>query len=129
MSCKAYFLLLLLSCVSLLAPQVVAIDFQALTLAFTACLLPPLKQLNRHQIEPVSTVPTFILLSFMALMAALVQVVNIVYLSSQPWFQLDSADSTHEVRPLLAHAHDAELYDTCLSLICTTLHVQFDAYQ
>ncbi|KAL0023496.1 hypothetical protein WJX79_002152 [Trebouxia sp. C0005] len=76
--------------------QVVAIDFQALTLAFTACLLPPLKQLNRHQIEPVSTVPTFILLSFMALMAALVQVVNIVYLSSQPWFQLDSADSTHE---------------------------------
>ena len=89
--------------VLLFAPQVVAIDFQALTLAFTTCLLPPLKQLNRHQIEPVSTVPTFILLSFMAFLGALVQVVNILYLISQPWFQLDQTESSHDVSPLLIH--------------------------
>ncbi|KAL0022621.1 hypothetical protein WJX77_011150 [Trebouxia sp. C0004] len=75
--------------------QVVAIDYQALTLAFTTCLLPPLKQLNRHQIEPVSTVLTFILLSFMAFMGAMVQVVNTILLSRQPWFQLDRSDSSH----------------------------------
>ncbi len=87
------------------APQVVAIDFQALTLAFTTCLLPPLKQLNRHQIEPVSTVPTFILLSFMAFLGALVQVVNMLYLCSQPWYQLDRSDSSsHDVSPLPIHA-------------------------
>ncbi len=103
MSWKAFLLLLLLY-VFLFAPQVVAIDFQALTLAFTTCLLPPLKQLNWHQIEPVSTVPTFILLSFMAFMGALVQVVNMLYLSSQPWFQLDRSDSPHNVCPLLTHA-------------------------
>ncbi|DBB02796.1 TPA: hypothetical protein ACH3X1_013628 [Trebouxia sp. C0004] len=75
---------------------VVAIDFQALTLALTTCLLPFLKQLNWHQIQPVSTVPTFILLSFMAFLAALVQVVDMLYLVSQPWYQLDRSESSHD---------------------------------
>ena len=63
-----------------------AIDFQALTLAGVACLLPPLQQLNRHKAEPVSSVPTFILLSFMAMLAATVQVLDLVVLETQPWF-------------------------------------------
>ena len=67
------------------ALQVIAIDFQALTLAGVACLLPPLEQLNRHKAEPVSSAPTFILLSFMAALAAAVQVVDLVIIMSQAW--------------------------------------------
>ena len=68
------------------ALQVVAIDFQAITLAGVACLLPPLKQLNRHKAVPVSSVSTFILLSFMAMLAAAVQVVDMLIVIDSPWF-------------------------------------------
>ena len=81
--------------------QVVAIDLQALSLSLAACLLPPLKQLNRHKPAAMSTVPTFILLGWMSALGALISVVNMVYLDRQPWFQGGTGQSdlviTHHV--------------------------------
>ena len=63
-----------------------AIDFQALSLTLATCLLPPLKQLNRHKPAAISTGPGLILLGFMAVLGGTVQVVNMVNLSRQSWF-------------------------------------------
>lgn len=66
--------------------QIVAIDVQAIMLALTACFVPALKQMNRHQPGPISTVPAFILLGSMASLAMLVQVINMTVLHRQSWF-------------------------------------------
>ena len=77
--------------------QVVGIDVQAITLAFTACFVPALKQMNRHKPDPISTVPTFILLGSMATLAMVVQIINLTVLGHQAWFH-GGTGKTQEVR-------------------------------
>lgn len=72
--------------VRILCLQIVGIDVQAIALALTACFIPALKQMSWHQPGPISTGPTFILLGIMALLAMLVQVINMVVLHQQSWF-------------------------------------------
>ena len=66
--------------------QVAAIDFQALSLAFATCLVPPLKRLNRHRPKAIITVTTFVLLGWMSALGALISFVNMMHLRQQPWF-------------------------------------------
>ena len=71
----------------MLSLQIVGIDVQAIALALTACFVPALKQMSRHRPGPISTGPTFILLGSMASLAMLVQLINMIVLHQQSWFQ------------------------------------------
>ena len=77
--------------------QIVGIDFQAVTLAFAACFVPALKQMNRHRPEPISTLPAFVLLGSMAFLGILVQVINMIALGHQAWYVRGNGQS-NEVR-------------------------------
>ena len=66
--------------------QIVVIDVQAITLAFTVCFLPALKQMNWYKPGLISTAPTLMLLGSMALLAVLVHVINMTVLHKQSWF-------------------------------------------
>lgn len=65
-----------------------AIDVQAMTMALTACLVPPLARLNPH--KPSGRMCTQASLTRIAAMALGLEVLDVSYmilLSTRPWFQ------------------------------------------
>ena len=93
--------LVMLVCVCVM--QKYAIDFQALSCAFAATIVPPLTSMSPHR-PPllVGVAPNFVLITMMVLLFMVSDVISLAFLCTRSWYQGGNG-SADKVNPQMLH--------------------------
>lgn len=79
-----------------------AIDFQAISMAFAATIVPPLRSMSRHRPPPLIRVfPNYVLIGMMLFLFTMAGVANMVFMSTRDWFHGGNGTADKASWPLL----------------------------
>ncbi len=103
--------LVMLVCVCVM--QKYAIDFQALSCAFAATIVPPLTSMSPHR-PPllVGVAPNFVLITMMVILFIVSDVISLAFLCTRSWYQGGNG-TADKVNHQLLHVVSCDAHSAC----------------